>query len=146
MPITPWPAEPNGDGYTLALADPNSDNSLAQNWFTSGSLAGTPGTDNTITSTEELTNNKAQSFLLQNFPNPVNETTSIPLYSHKRQNINLSIYNIQGQLTAIIFEGKLDKGYYTFEWNSGDLNGGMYIINYSGPNHESFKKMIISPQ
>ena len=143
---SPWPTEPNGNGYTLSLADPDSDNSLSQNWFTSGSLAGTPGTDNTITGTEELTNNTTQSFLLQNFPNPVNESTFIPLYSHNRQNINLSIYNIQGQLISIIYEGKLDKGYHTFEWNASDLNSGMYLINYSGSDHESFKKMIINPQ
>ena len=140
---SPWPTEPNGTGYTLSLADPNSDNSLSQNWFTSGSLKGTPGTDNTITGTEELANNKTQSFLLQNFPNPVNETTSIPVYSHKMQNINLSGYNIQGQLITIIYEGKLDKGYHTFEWNASGLSPGIYLINYSGPNFNDYKKAII---
>jgi hypothetical protein len=46
----PWATEPDGDGFTLALADPNSDNSLASSWFASNEINGTPGAaNNTVT-------------------------------------------------------------------------------------------------
>ncbi|WP_146415271.1 DUF4347 domain-containing protein [Crateriforma conspicua] len=42
----PWPSEPDGDGYTLALIDPSLDNSLASSWVASDQINGTPGLPN----------------------------------------------------------------------------------------------------
>ena len=38
----PWPTEPDGNGPTLELIDPESDNSLSENWSFSNEY-GTPG-------------------------------------------------------------------------------------------------------
>lgn len=42
----PWPTEPDGDGPSLALIDPDSDNSLAESWAASLEDGGTPGAIN----------------------------------------------------------------------------------------------------
>ncbi|MGB7347434.1 MAG: lamin tail domain-containing protein [Pirellulaceae bacterium] len=42
----PWPTEPDGDGYSLALTDVNLDNNLASSWVPSVALNGTPGEQN----------------------------------------------------------------------------------------------------
>ena len=42
----PWPSEPDGDGPTLALIDPASDNSLPESWAASEQDGGTPGAIN----------------------------------------------------------------------------------------------------
>ena len=42
----PWPTEPDGDGPSLALIDPDTDNSLAQSWAASLEDGGTPGEEN----------------------------------------------------------------------------------------------------
>ncbi len=39
----PWPTEPDGDGPSLSLIDPNYDNSLAGSWLASDQDGGTPG-------------------------------------------------------------------------------------------------------
>jgi hypothetical protein len=39
----PWPIEPDGEGPSLALLEPNLDNSLPQNWSFSAEQGGTPG-------------------------------------------------------------------------------------------------------
>ena len=39
----PWPTEPDGDGPSLSLVDPDTDNSLAENWDASLQDGGTPG-------------------------------------------------------------------------------------------------------
>ena len=41
-----WPSAPDGDGPTLALIDPETDNSLAESWAASNEDGGTPGAIN----------------------------------------------------------------------------------------------------
>ncbi len=40
---SPWPTEPDGDGPTLSLIQPNLDNSLGESWAASNQDIGTPG-------------------------------------------------------------------------------------------------------
>ncbi len=42
----PWPTAPDGDGPTLSLIDPDTDNSLPQSWLESLEIGGTPGAEN----------------------------------------------------------------------------------------------------
>ncbi len=42
----PWPTEPDGDGPTLSLIDPDLDNALAESWAPSSQDIGTPGAIN----------------------------------------------------------------------------------------------------
>ena len=42
----PWPTEPDGEGPTLSLIDPDDDNSLAGSWLASDQDGGTPGAVN----------------------------------------------------------------------------------------------------
>ncbi|MEL7530371.1 MAG: lamin tail domain-containing protein, partial [Bacteroidota bacterium] len=44
---SPWPTQADGDGYSLMLSDPLSDNDHGTNWLASSNLAGTPGQANT---------------------------------------------------------------------------------------------------
>ena len=46
----PWPTEPDGDGFSLALRDPSLDNSDASSWAASQQLGGTPNADNGFSS------------------------------------------------------------------------------------------------
>lgn len=40
---SPWPAEPDGNGPSLSLIDPDTDNSLGESWAASLEYGGTPG-------------------------------------------------------------------------------------------------------
>lgn len=40
---TPWPTEPDGNGPTLQLVDPNLDNNAGANWQASSAVGGSPG-------------------------------------------------------------------------------------------------------
>ena len=42
----PWASEPDGNGVTLALSNPNLDNDLASSWLASNQINGTPGAEN----------------------------------------------------------------------------------------------------
>jgi len=43
---SPWPTEPDGDGPSLSLLEPDLDNSLAESWDASREDGGTPGAEN----------------------------------------------------------------------------------------------------
>ena len=43
-----WPTAPDGTGFTLALSNPNLDNSLATSWTASAQINGTPGQPNDV--------------------------------------------------------------------------------------------------
>ena len=43
-----WPTAPDGTGFTLALSNPNLDNSLASSWTASSQINGTPGLPNDV--------------------------------------------------------------------------------------------------
>ena len=138
----PWPTEPNGTGYTLALNTPDQDNALAQNWFNSEAINGNPGKDNSLTGADETVTASGESLLLSNYPNPFTGSTQIPVYSHASQTVTIAVYNLQGQLIATIYQGTLSKGYHTFEWKTDGLKSGMYLIRYTGPEHISTQKAI----
>ncbi|MCA9167755.1 MAG: DUF4347 domain-containing protein [Planctomycetales bacterium] len=53
--VAPWPTSPDGDGFTLALIDPASDNSVAASWAASNEVNGTPGRANLIGTTPTST-------------------------------------------------------------------------------------------
>ncbi len=42
----PWPTEPDGEGYSLSLIDPDYDNALPESWYASEEIYGTPGKPN----------------------------------------------------------------------------------------------------
>jgi hypothetical protein len=64
--IFPWPTEPDGNGPTLELINPNLDNALAQNWFARETAGGSPGASNdTLTAVSDLA-----ASAINVFPNP----------------------------------------------------------------------------
>jgi len=134
---SPWPTEPNGNGPTLALKDPCSDNSLPDNWAASANH-GTPGEINDVYN--EFIENNAGKFpesytLYQNYPNPFNPTTTISFQLPRASNVELKIYNLTGQLEETLVNEKKDAGYYSIRWNASQYSSGVYIyrIQVSDP-------------
>ena len=76
----PWPTEPDGNGPTLELIDPFSDNNLAENWQASEGY-GTPGSinsNNLLIENPISQPNKLNIF--NNYPNPFNPSTTISFF------------------------------------------------------------------
>ena len=70
--------------------------------------------------------------LNQNYPNPFNPSTTISFISTKKSYINLSIFNIKGQMINTLAKGTYDIGYHSFEWdgkdqNYNDVSSGIYF-------------------
>ncbi len=144
----PWPPEPNGNGPTLALLNPGLDNSMPENWAASAAY-GTPGEINDVyVPANENIVSAPQMQLAQNFPNPFNPETNISFSLPKSGNINLSVYNIRGQLVARLIDDFLEKGTHTISWESKDNSGknvasGIYYYRLSDGNSSRTRKMLL---
>jgi len=94
--MPPWPTEPDGNGPTLELKNPNWDNTLASSWAASVPPNGLHGTPGEINSTftlgiEDMTTSK-----ISVYPNPLTSKTVISV-SNTTSPLKLVIYDLLGR-------------------------------------------------
>jgi len=63
----------------------------------------------------------------QNFPNPFNAQTVIPLELPERSRVKLEIFNVQGQKLGLPYECVYDSGWPKIRWNASKLPSGVYF-------------------
>jgi len=89
-----------------------------------------------------------QNLLGQNYPNPFNPSTTISFTMPKTANVNLSIYNVKGQLVNTLVNGSKAFGNHSVVWNGKDVNGndvpsGIYFYRLSTDDSVETKKMML---
>ena len=62
------------------------------------------------------------------YPNPFNPTTTINFEIHQSQDIQLLIYNINGELVEILKNGNMEIGSHSLVWDSNHNPSGVYIL------------------
>ena len=86
--------------------------------------------------------------LKQNYPNPFNPMTridfDIPSVSGNSQDVSIRVYDILGNETAVIVNGKLSPGSYKYEWDASALPSGVYFYKMQAGNFTETKKMILT--
>jgi concanavalin A-like lectin/glucanase superfamily protein len=83
--------------------------------------------------------------LMQNSPNPWQETTTINFSLDEELPVSLRIMSQQGDLVSDLLEGVkiLPKGDYKAELNSAELQSGLYYYELRAGGHVVTKKMIL---
>jgi len=86
--------------------------------------------------------------LLQNFPNPFNNSTTISFSLGKASHIELNVYNALGQLVKILFDEEYQPGNYQVMWNDKDnsnrpLPSGVYVYTLRMGGGIISKKMLL---
>ncbi|MFN1835914.1 T9SS type A sorting domain-containing protein [Balneola sp. MJW-20] len=107
------------------------DNVLAVATHGRGIFIGEPGI---VTSNEDGTDGSipTEFELSQNYPNPFNPTTNISFSLPANSNVNLTVYNINGQKVAEILNGQfMGIGNHSVSFDAGDLASGVYIYRIS---------------
>lgn len=102
---SPWPTEPDGDGPTLALIDPNYDNSLPGSWLASEQDGGTPGALNFI----------PQPFIVVLDPNGGENIQQGSVYT-----IKWSYGNWDGNIEIDLFHGDNDSSMIVYNLPASD--------------------------
>ena len=95
----------------------------------------------------------SEDFILhQNYPNPFNPNTTISFeisdFEEYDVNVVLSVFNNLGQEVSTIFDGRLSRGIYTFNWDGKDdigrkLPSGVYTYSLRSENFVSSMRMIL---
>jgi hypothetical protein len=85
--------------------------------------------------------------LHQNFPNPFNAGTVIPVTLKDRSDWNLTIYNVAGQVVKT-FSGTDEAGTHNIQWdgrtNDGaEASSGMYFYQFKAADYSMTRKMVV---
>jgi hypothetical protein len=87
--------------------------------------------------------------LKQNYPNPFNPETEINFSLQKNEErIELSVYNIKGQMVKELFSGKAIKGNHNFVWDGKDsednnVSAGVYFYRLTSDAKTLTRKMVL---
>ena len=104
-------------------------------------------TNNKITSIEvsgRITGGLPISYeLYQNYPNPFNPTTKIKFAIPVESDVNLSIYNVLGELVTTLVNEQMKAGYYEYEFKASNLASGIYLYRFTSGSFIETKKMIL---
>ncbi|MGE5798544.1 MAG: T9SS type A sorting domain-containing protein, partial [Ignavibacteria bacterium] len=82
-------------------------------------------------------------FLFQNYPNPFNPVTHIQYALPEETHVKIIIFNILGEQSAVLVDGKKNAGFHSVDFNSSNLPGGIYFYQITAGSFQSVKKMIL---
>ena len=80
------------------------------------------------------------------YPNPFNPATNIKFGVPAVESLRvttLQIYDINGRLIETLFEGKIEPGFHTVEWNANGFPSGVYIIKLTANQFTQTEKIIL---
>ncbi|MBU4487420.1 MAG: T9SS type A sorting domain-containing protein, partial [Candidatus Delongbacteria bacterium] len=81
--------------------------------------------------------------LFQNYPNPFNPVTNIKFDLSKTGKVELSVYNIAGQLVKKLVDKKMPAGYHSVRFVANDLNSGLYYYTLKTSDKKLTRKMLM---
>jgi flagellar hook assembly protein FlgD len=87
-------------------------------------------------------------YLLPNYPNPFNPTTSISYMLEKSCDVNIEIYNTLGVKIKTLVQKPQPAGKNTITWNGTDNWGkqvasGIYFVYFQASTYKQTQKMIL---
>jgi len=81
--------------------------------------------------------------LYKNYPNPFNPVTSISYQLPKKSFVNLSVYNILGQIVTTLVNEEKEPGFYTINWDASKFSSGLYIYKIQAGKYFSTHKCLL---
>ena len=138
LPDSGWPKAADGGGPSLELIDPNSDNTLPENWTTFTSN-GTPGRANGIYTSTNTVNPLAEFITIH--PNPFQEQLTIKVDFPKRSDLQIDLLRINGQVIQSLVVQKEVKQ-QQFDLVLPVMTPGIYLISINVDGAQLVKKVV----
>ncbi|MBN2279808.1 MAG: DUF4114 domain-containing protein [Candidatus Marinimicrobia bacterium] len=76
------------------------------------------------------------------YPNPFNPATTIEYYLAQPGQINISVFNMQGEWVTTLVDQNMNSGPRSITWNADGLSSGVYFIHFQTGNQHSIQKCI----
>ena len=80
---------------------------------------------------------------LSNYPNPFNPTTTISFSLQNNSNVELSVYNIKGQLVETLVIEFKPSGEHSIVWNAENQASGIYFYKLKAGEYSKTRKMLL---
>jgi len=81
--------------------------------------------------------------LHQIHPNPFNPVTNITYGLHEYGNVELTVYNIQGEQVETLVNNFQVAGYHTLTWNASSYPSGVYLIRMDNGEFTQTQKVVL---
>jgi hypothetical protein len=81
--------------------------------------------------------------LFQNYPNPFNPMTLISFSIPSVSFVKLSVYNLLGQLVAVLLEKEFSSGHYDIAFDASELGSGLYFCKLEAGDKIRVRKMLL---
>ena len=82
--------------------------------------------------------------LLQNYPNPFSQNTTIRFSLPEPAHVSLKIYTIHGQLIDVVADGDFETGIHNFPWSNNYTKPGFYMLQMDAGAIKKTNKMVIT--
>lgn len=87
--------------------------------------------------------------LFQNHPNPFNNETMIRFSLNEPAEVELSVFNINGQLVRTLMRSSLSPGVHSIRWDGRDNQGrispsGVYLYELRSGNERLIKRLVLA--
>ncbi len=79
----------------------------------------------------------------QNFPNPFNPSTQIQFSLVERGRTSLKIYNLLGDVVAVLVDEWMSPGQHTVSWNANGFPSGVYVYKLESGGATETKRLIL---
>lgn len=79
----------------------------------------------------------------ENYPNPFNRQTTIPVSVPNRMRIKITVSNVLGASVKTVIDEDLETGYYEIPVNLGDVASGTYFYRLMTDDQMKTKKMLL---
>ena len=79
----------------------------------------------------------------QNFPNPFNPTTSIPVELTATRHVRLAVYDLRGRLVRVIADEVMGTGRHEIPFDGSDLASGAYFYRIEGGGPVQTRSMML---
>ena len=81
--------------------------------------------------------------LTQNYPNPFNSSTIFTYSLPTNSDVDISIFNIIGELVEVLHSGNRDAGEYHVTWDASKYSSGTYFIRLKAGDFIQIKKCVL---
>ncbi|MBD3168638.1 MAG: T9SS type A sorting domain-containing protein, partial [candidate division Zixibacteria bacterium] len=81
--------------------------------------------------------------LSQSYPNPFNASTTIEFALPQAGHVELTVYNLMGQVVENLIDADRQAGYHSVNWNASNYSSGIYFYKLSAGDKTFTKRMTL---
>ena len=77
------------------------------------------------------------------YPNPFNPTTTLGLALNEDGMVNMSVFNVRGQMVEQLISNDMKAGYHNVVWNANAVSSGMYFVRVEAGANTAMQKLML---